>query len=887
MTKFLSLIAILFIANLLHSQNLPLYKNPGAPIDSRVGDLISRMTIEEKFWQLYMLPFGDGDSLQKYKNGAFGFQFSTNSKSSNSAEQILDYSATSTAYQTAMQVNKAQRFFMEETRLGIPIIPFDEALHGLVRDGSVSYPQAIALASTWDTALVSSISHAIANELRNRGIRQVLSPVLNVATDVRWGRTEETYGEDPFLVSEMGVAFIKSFERNGVIATPKHFVANVGDGGRDSYPIQLGERAMKELSFPPFWAAINRASAWSVMTSYNSFDGTPCTANNYLLNDLLKKEWGFDGFVISDAGATGGANVLHFTSMDYAESTAKSIEAGLDVIFQTSFDHYPLFWEAFTKGKISEAAINEAVRRVLYAKFKLGLFENPYIDLSKLENQDKTSEYGLAKEAALKSVVLLKNESKTLPLKAGEKKIAVLGADAAEGRLGGYSRQGHAISTIVDGLKKANGEANVVYSYGCGRELNDFHIVPESVLFHLENKTESKGLIGKYFNNIKLEGEPVLKRVDTKVNFGWTLFSAQQGVVNYDYFSASWDGYIKTNETKNVDLGIRGDDGYRLYINGKLLIDNWIKQGVNTKTVKFRFEAGNKYNIKLEFYETVGSVHLDLIWKDNDAKEPELNMQKAVEIASESDAIIFVAGIEEGEFRDRASLDLPGHQVELINAIASLGKPVIVVLIGGSAVKLNNILPNVQAVLQAWYPGDLGGEAIADLIFGKSNPSGKLVIAIPYDEAQLPWTYYHKPTGRGDDYANLTGKPMFPFGYGLSYTNFEYKNLIISDKNINSKDSVIIEFEIKNIGDRDGDEVVQLYLKDLVASVARPMYELKGFQRVSLKAGETKRLKFLITPEMLELYDQSMKKTIEPGLFRVMIGASSNDIRLREEFTVE
>ncbi len=886
MNRIITFLTLIFLLSNLASQNLPTYKNPSASIDSRVDDLVSRMTLEEKFWQLYMLPFGEGDSLQKYKKGVFGFQFSTSSKSGNSAEQILNYSGNSTALETATQINEAQKFFIENTRLGIPIIPFDEALHGLVREGSVSYPQSIALAATWDTALVSKISEAIAKELKYRGIRQVLSPVINIASDPRWGRTEETYSEDPFLVSEMGVAFIKSFERLGVITTPKHFIANVGEGGRDSYPIHLNERAMRELHFPPFEAAILRAKAWSIMTSYNSYDGTPCTANHWLLKDLLKVEWGFDGFVISDAGATGGANVLHFTTDSYAESTAKSIESGLDVIFQTSYSHYPLFWEAFEKGMISEQAINEAVKRVLFAKFKLGLFENPYVDLNKLSENDKTSELKLAKEAALKSVVLLKNDGDILPLKPGKFKILVMGSDATEGRLGGYSRAGVAASTILEGLQKLNGDKNIIHSMAVDRKPDEYQIIPAANLFHFEGKNLMSGLKASYFNNLTLEGIPALERIDERINFGWTLFSPAQGVVNYDFFSVSWEGVIVTGESEKMEIGLRGDDGYKLYINGKLLIDNWEKRGVELKTVLYDFEKGGKYDIKIEFHESVGSVHLDLIWKKANKISTDILIAEGVEMAKISDLAIIVVGIEEGEFRDRASLGLPGRQVEFIKKTAALGKPVIVVLVGGSAIRVSDFIDDVDAILQVWYPGDMGGQAIAELIFGIANPSGKLPIAIPVDESQLPWTYFHKPTGRGDDYLNLTGKPLFPFGYGLSYSKFEYKNLIVNKKTISNKDSIEVEFEISNLSKLDGEEVAQLYLKDLVASVSRPMYELRGFQRVSLRAGETKKIKFKITPEMLEMLDENMEKVVEPGKFRIMIGASSNDIRLREEFVV-
>ena len=412
-----NILPILFLATIILisiscNQNDKLtYKNSDASIKERVDDLLSRMTIEEKFWQLFMIPGDLSDGKEKYKHGIFGFQVATKGKSGNEAEQLLDYSGGGTAKETAELINEIQKYFIEETRLGIPIIPFDEALHGLVRDGATAFPQSIGLAASWDTTLVGDVAHAIAMEVKTRGIRQILSPVLNIARDVRWGRTEETYGEDPFLTTQMGISFISEFENLNILTTPKHFIANVGDGGRDSYPIHFNERLMEEIYFPAFKACFQKAKAWSVMTSYNSLDGRQCTANDWLLNEKLKEEWGFNGFVISDAGATGGANVLHFTAKNYAESTQQAIESGLDVIFQTSYNHYTLFYKAFETGMISEAAINEAVRRVLRAKFKLGLFENPYI------NQDEAKKWNgteankkLAKKAASESIVLLKNK---------------------------------------------------------------------------------------------------------------------------------------------------------------------------------------------------------------------------------------------------------------------------------------------------------------------------------------------------------------------------------------------------------------------------------------------------------------------------------------------
>ena len=860
-----------------------IYKNPEISIDKRVEDLLLRMTLEEKFWQLFMIPGDLSDGKEKYKHGIFGFQVAAKSSSGNKAEQILQYSTGGTVKETAIHINEIQKYFVEETRLGIPIIPFDEALHGLIRKDATVFPQSIAIAASWNTQLMDTVAAAIAMEMKVRGIRQNLSPVINIARDVRWGRVEETYGEDPFLTSKMAVAYISAFEKRGIITTPKHFVANFGDGGRDSYPIHFNERILDEIYFPAFKASIQEAGAWSIMTAYNSVDGTQATANNWLLHEKLKKEWGFKGFVISDAGATGGANVLHFTAKDYAESTKQAIEAGLDVIFQTSYDHYPLFYEAFKNGMIKEEAINEAVRRVLFAKFKLGLFEHPYVDTADLEkNNSVQNNKALAKKAAQESIVLLKNEGQTLPLKKNISSIAVIGPDAAEARLGGYSGPGNNPVSILQGIKnKLGNSVKINFEKGTDRTIEDFVVVPEKNLFHISNGEKEAGLKANYYNNINLEGKPALTRIDPVIDFRWTLFSPDQEKINYDYYSARWEGKLTAPVTGNIDIGIKGDDGYRLYINEKLIIDNWKKQTVRKITKPYYFEENKTYDIKVEFYETTGNVWFKMIWNAGVENHWQKDIDEAVSIAKNADIAVVCVGIEEGEFRDRAYLSLPGHQEELIKAVAAMGTPVVVVLVGGSAITMQNWINDVPAILDVWYGGDEAGNAIADVLFADYNPAGRLPVSFPIHESQLPLYYNHKPTGRGDDYVNLSGKPLFPFGFGLSYSSFAYSNIKPEKDTISKTESTTVKCMITNTGKYDGDEVVQLYLKDLFASVARPVIELKGFQRIHLKKGETKEVAFEITPKLLSMINKELKQVVEPGDFRIMIGASANDIRLR------
>ena len=424
------------------------YKDPRLQVDARVRDLISRMTLEEKFWQLFMIP-GDLDSAANdYSKGIFGLQVSTAAAG-----------AAPTARGHAERINAIQRYFVEKTRLGIPIIPFEEAVHGLAREGATMFPSAIALAATWDPRLMDRRRRRIADETRTRGIRQVLSPVINIADDVRWGRVEETYGEDPFLSSAMAQAFISPFERAGIVTTPKHFLANVGEGGRDSYPIDRSERSLAERYLPPFEAAIREAHARSIMTAYNSVDGLPSTQSPRLLNGILKKDWAFPGFVISDAAATGGATVLHMTEPNTPVAAQHAWEAGLDVVFQSSYGQQRPYLDAVQRGLVSPSIVDAAVARVLRVKFELGLFEHPYVDVEEAARANGSAEHlALAREAARASLVLLKNDRNTLPLSKSIRSIAVIGADATEARLGGYSAAGIHKVSILDGSKHLKNE---------------------------------------------------------------------------------------------------------------------------------------------------------------------------------------------------------------------------------------------------------------------------------------------------------------------------------------------------------------------------------------------------------------------------------------------
>jgi len=873
----------LFLVSFVFSQQLTPYKNPALSTEKRVSDLLSRMTPDEKFRQLFMVAGDLGNDSTQFKEGIFGFQINTVVQQVTAANQMMQYNAGQNAQQTARKINSIQRYFVEETRLGIPIIAFDEALHGLVRAEATSFPQSIALAATFDTTLMNRVSNAIASECQARGLRLILSPVINLATDVRWGRVEETYGEDPFLTSLMGVAYVRAFEQMGIITTPKHFAINHGEGGRDSYPINFSERFMEETYLVPFKAVIQQGGARSIMTAYNSIDGRPCSSNDWLLNEKLKKEWGFRGFVISDAGATGGANVLHFTASDYADAGKQSIESGLDVIFQTDFSSYGLFKAPFLDGSVDQAKLDSAVARVLRMKFELGLFEHPYISEELIQaDQSLTAHRALAKEAAVKAVVLLKNDdAKVLPLSPVAKSIAVFGQDAVEARLGGYSGPGNDCVSILDGLKKElAGKATVNYAKGCDRVETNYTVVASDYLSHTHNEVQQKGLEAEYFNNTTLSGEPTLKRIDERIQFQWTLFSPDP-IINYDFFSVGWKGTITAPASGTYKIGIDGNDGYQLFLNDQLLIDTWNQQGYHTTLTNFTFKKGQAYQLRIRYKESAGNAVFKLVWNADVVDNSEQELKAALALAKKSDVLVVVAGIEEGEFRDRSSLALPGRQEALILKLAETGKPIVVLLVGGSAVNMIPWIDKVNAVASVWYAGEVGGEAIAELLTGKQVPSGKLPITFPLSEGQLPLVYNHKPTGRGDDYADQSGQPLFPFGHGLSYTTFDYSNLTVSQQSAGINDSIQVTFQLKNSGQLAGEEVIQLYVYDELSSVAKPVKELKGFQRIALKAGEEITVSLTITPNMLTTLDADLQPIVEPGFFRIMIGSSSKDIRLR------
>ena len=830
-----------------------------------------------------MVPSDFDTTKCRFTNGIFGLQLFA-SALSDPTQQILNYSSTNTNLELIGRANDIQKHFIENTRLGIPILFFDEGLHGLVRAQATSFPQAIALAATFDPLLVQRAAQQIAREARLIGIRQVLSPVLNLASDVRWGRTEETFGEDPYLASQMGLAFVRPLEAAGVVCTPKHFVVNVGAGGRDSYPVGLSERALYMSHYRPFLTAFHEGKARSVMSAYNSFDGSACSASEKLLNETLKKDWAFRGFVISDANAVGGELVLHRTASAYNESGKHAISAGLDVIFQTDCAHFQLFEPSLLGQELEQARIDSAVVRILRVKFELGLFEQPYLETPKEKEIQKLLSEGfdIAQKCAEASMVLLKNDiqknkNALLPL-AKDSKILLLGEAASIVKLGGYSGKGFQNVSIQAGLEAAFGLKNVSYF--------DFPKKPwasnEIVLQTTNNWFEiPNGFNATYFDNPTLAGAPVFNRTENQIDHHWTLYGPNDQTGN-SFYSARWEAQLIGKQNTALELGLAGNDGFRLYLNDTLRIDQWEKQGFHQRKIAIDVKEGQPYHLRIEFREPQGNGRIKLF-----VEEPHSEVSQAyldIEKHLDSDAAIVVVDYPEGEFQDRSSLALAPEQIKLIKELKACGLPVVVVVVGGSAVTMTDWQNDAAAILYNWYSGEAGGLALANILSGKVNPSGKLPFTIPQHEGQLPLSYWHEATGRGDDYITGSGEPLYPFGYGLSYTQFEYSLFNMEQKTFSlpsGKDTLEFSFLIQNTGQLDGAEAIQFYIKPIYSSETLPVQYLIDTKKVQLKKGEKIGFVSYKIPLSKLGIPTGPGSDAYPTQFRLQIGSSSKDIRLQ------
>lgn len=838
------------------------YKNSKSPIDARVEDLLSKMTLEEKVAQLQCF-MGDFDKDKVNPNG-LGNMTSIFGKYL-PKEAVLKY-------------NEMQLSYQKNTRLGIPVIFHGEAVFGLMANGITSFPQPIMQASTFNPALQAKMVQAISAEVRSRGYRQVLSPTINVAYDSRWGRTHETYGEDPLLVSRMGVAYIKTMESAGVICTPKHFAVNIGHNGKFGGAVHFSERFLREVELPPFKAAIIEAGAQSIMPAYNTIDGVPCVLNGWLLNDILRKEWNFKGYVSSDYGALDQSMTIHRISENMEDIAALGIKAGMDVEMPNVFIYGAPLINAVKSGKLPIALLDVSVKRVLYQKFRLGLFENRLANPGTVEQICDNNEHrALAREAARQGMVLLKNNKNVLPFSKDIKSVAVLGPLADNLLLGNYAGWGMKKVSILEGIKNKVGKtAKVEFEKGVELTQLALPVISPQYLFVPNDKDNKNGVLAEYFNNIDLKGKPVLTKIESTIDFEWGE-GVPEPFINPDNYSVRWTARLVSPATGKFRIGMSIDDGARLYIDDKLIIDEWKGGSVRLEEVDFDFVKDKSYNLKMEYFEGTYNAIARLGW----SAEPNANIGKAVALAQASDISIIVVGAMDGEGKDRADLDLTASQEDLINAVAKTGKPFVVVLATGNVITMMDWIDNAPAILEAWYSGEEGGNAVADVLFGDYNPGGKLPITFPKNVGQMPCYYFQKPDA-GSSFIGVGNEPLFHFGHGLSYTQFEYSKISLSAAKASADAGVVVSIEVKNTGKVKGDEVVQLYIRDQYSSVATPNKQLKGFERISLEPGASKTVKFTLSDQELGLYNAQLKWVVEPGKFDVMIGSSSSDIRQKE-----
>lgn len=747
---------------------MDLYENPKAPLEDRVQDLLSQMTLEEKTCQMATL-YGSGrvlkDALPQdnwktevWKDGIGNIDEEHNGLGAFKSEYSFPYAKHVDAKHTI------QRWFVEKTRLGIPVDFTNEGIRGLCHDRATYFPAQCGQGATWNKKLIARIGEVEAKEAVALGYTNIYSPILDIAQDPRWGRCVETYGEDPYLVGELGKQMITSLQKYNLVATPKHFaVYSIPVGGRDGKTRtdpHVAPREMRTLYIEPFRMAFQEAGALGVMSSYNDYDGEPITGSYHFLTEILRQEWGFQGYVVSDSEAVEFISNKHKVADTYENGIAQAVNAGLNIRthFTPPADFILPLRKAVEDGKISQETLNKRVAEILRIKFWLGLFDNPYRGNGKQAEQIVHSKkhQAVSLEAARQSLVLLKNETNLLPLSKSVRSLAVIGPNADEQTqlICRYGPANAPIKTVYQGIKELLPHAEVIYKKGC--DIIDPHF-PESEI--------------------------------------------------------------------------------------------------------------------LDFPKTAEEVRL---------------MEEAIHAAKQAEVVVMVLGGNEltvREDRSRTSLNLPGRQEELLKAVCATGKPVILVMLDGRASSINYAAAHVPAILHAWFPGEFCGQAVAEALFGDYNPGGRLAVTFPKSVGQIPFAFPFKPGSDESSSTSVYGA-LYPFGHGLSYTTFTYSDLHISPSHQGVQGDIHISCKIKNTGKTKGDEVVQLYLRDEISSVTTYTKVLRGFERISLEAGEEQTVHFRLRPQDLGLWDKNMNFRVEPGSFKVMLGASSTDIRLHGQFEI-
>ncbi|MBN1888922.1 MAG: glycoside hydrolase family 3 C-terminal domain-containing protein [Thermoflexales bacterium] len=800
-------------------------------------------------------------------------------------------------------------------RLGIPAYNWwNECLHGLGRAGVATvFPQAIGMAASWNPDLVHRMATAISDEARakhhealRRDISQIYtgltcwSPNINIFRDPRWGRGQESYGEDPYLTARLGVAFVKGLQGDHpdylkLVATPKHFAVHSGpEPDRHHFDARVSERDLRETYLPAFEACVREGQAVSVMGAYNRTNGQPCCASFTLLEQILRQEWGFggatgsDGYVVSDCEAIRDIFEHHRVVSTAEEAAALAVKNGCDL---NCGSVYPALLQSVEQGLISEEAIDRAVERLFTARFRLGMFDPPeqvpYAHIP-YEIINSPQHRALALQAARESIVLLKNEGGLLPLSKDLGAIAVVGpnADDLAVLLGNYNGTPAEALTPLAGIRhKLPVSTRVYYAPGCALAdgVVPLQAVPAACL---RSGAGEAGLTGEYYDNPKLDGDPILRRVDRVVDFCWkdsTPLGGRWGAP----FSARWSGELIPPESGVYRLGVSGHSAYKLYLEGELLVESNSIHHPRLQVQELELEAGRLYRLRLEHVSRGLDPQVQLLWAPPSAGPT----AQALEVASKADVVVAVMGLSprlEGEEMpvhldgfaggDRTDIALPEPQEQLLKQLQALGKPLVLVLLNGSAVAVNWAAEHVPAIVEAWYPGQAGGEALADVLFGDYNPGGRLPVTFYKSLDDLP--PFDDYAMEGHSYRYFRGEALFPFGYGLSYTTFEYGNLSITPSQARAGQPVSVSVDVRNSGDRAGDEVVQLYLRHLDTSVPRPIKELKGLKRMALEPGERKTVIFTLDSQHLGYYDEKMHYAVHPGAIELLVGSSSQHLPL-------
>jgi beta-glucosidase len=863
---FADVIILLFNTCTNQESKFP-FQDPNLSIEERVNDLVGRMTLDEKIGQMM------------------------------NAAPAID-------------------------RLGIPEYNWwNECLHGVARAGLATvYPQAIGLGATWDEDMMFRVANSISDEARakhheferknKRLIYQGLtfwSPNINIFRDPRWGRGQETYGEDPYLTGRMAVNFIKGLQGDDpkyfkTIATVKHFAVHSGpEPERHSFDARIDEKDLRETYLPQFEMGIKEGKAYSVMCAYNRLDGEACCGSNHLLVSILRNEWKFPGYVVSDCGAIGDIYQNHKIVSTAEEASALAVKAGCDLECATT---YQSLKKAIEEKIISEEEINVAVKRLFTARFKLGMFDPPsMVKWASIPYSvvDSKQNHELALEAARKSIVLLKNENNLLPLKKDLKTVAVIGPNADQWQmlLGNYNGLPSNPVTPFRGIcdKLSASGTKVLYAQGCelAEGLPTFEKIPASVLYH----GNEHGLLADYYNNKDFTDKILFSTADSAVDKVWGD-GAPRKDMNDDNFGVRWTGEIIPEKTGDYQLGIITTCKVNLYLNDTVIVKTTyhFRDEFNDprlrKSVSLHLEAGKKYKLKLEAGESYGDARVQLVWAGTPVNVKEEMKKQAIDMARQSDVVIMCMGLSarlEGEemdikidgFKggDRTSLDLPRPQEDLLKEIKALGKPVILVLMSGSAVAINWENQNLPAIIEAWYPGQAAGTAIADVLFGDYNPAGRLPVTFYKSVNDLPSFEDYNITTQ--TYRYFKGDPIYPFGYGLSYSNFTYENL---KANYQPGQPVKISVNLKNTGSRDGDEVAEVYVSNKTATTRVPIRALAGFKRVHLIAGETKTVELELKPDAFASFDEKGQKKNLPGKFEITIGGGQPDVKLNTSSNV-